>query len=215
MTAQRSAVLINQHPDFDLGAWRVFFLVRGQISAQAYQPERVTFAADPVDATPRSTANRRGYRCVFRLEASGALFLQSYRYDRPRGSKLTRQRTFHEPIEGDFFMVTRPFFFGPSVFVPFRGGQLVIDRDDWWHEHGEAPTSWSPEIRGGCAADFGQPISRFAERDEEPSQTIEDRVASFKKDEPALSTEARERIRRHHAERAAVEPGSDDPDDRD
>jgi hypothetical protein len=149
MTAQKADVLINEHASFDVGAWFVFGIFRGDPSSSLTLWTHVGLP-DPIDATRTSTTNHKGFVRVYRLTSSGRLVLERYKYDRERKSDLPRQRTFYHEIRGEFYFDLRPVFFGPTVFVPFREGVVVVDRSRWWHR-----PQRSPIAHPGCVDDFG------------------------------------------------------------
>jgi hypothetical protein len=65
------------------------------------------------------------------LDPNGELQLASYQYvPAPKNPPLE----VHETLTGDFWLVLKRHFFGPRVYVPFRGGRIVEDATAWVRE---------------------------------------------------------------------------------
>jgi hypothetical protein len=124
VTAQEPEKLINEHT-VDFGWLKLYFLhcPGGEFDCFPKPPS-------PPDSTMSRTSLWRGYIATFRLCADGRLELVGYEYP------TEPYRNFHfEPVNdfltGDFSLIFRPFFFGPSTRVPFRNGVIVEDRSRW------------------------------------------------------------------------------------
>lgn len=161
MTAQSPEQLKNKHPDFEMGDWRVYSIIRGTPTLENHgwgdrdEQGRLVpvYRADPGDPSTQYTSNWKGYTRVLRLGPDGRLTLLRFKYDDPK----LKPRVVNEVLEGDFYIVLKTEFFGPRLYVPFRDGVLVMDRDAWLHEREAENSPLMAGICPGCHPDFPPP----------------------------------------------------------
>lgn len=120
MTAQDPDILINEHPRVDLRHLELYHFRGVELPVLPQFPE----------SNPLCTSLWRGYIATFHLTAEGTLHLTSY--DFPHADPPVPQHEVTEgQITGDFWLIMRPFFFGPNVEIPFRDGRIVEDSSKW------------------------------------------------------------------------------------
>ena len=124
MTAQRPEGFKNLHPDFSVGEQRLFFVRVGADpeSRREYVPQKL-----PQESEVKCSALRRGHVRHYTLHPDGRLELCRYSY--PLSDQDGQE--ISEFLEGDFWMIFRHQFFGPSTRVPFVDGHVVLDQEKW------------------------------------------------------------------------------------
>ena len=124
MTAQRPEEFENPHPNFSVGDQFLYGVLVGADweSAKVFEPRLP--AEEPV---VECTALWRGHVRHYTLHADGRLELRRYSY--PFSDEDDREMS--ETLEGDFWLVFRPYFFGPDTRVPFVDGSVVLDKEKW------------------------------------------------------------------------------------
>lgn len=151
MTAQQSEHFTTEYTALNLGEWHVFGIIRGEPTKENRGwGEGPAFKSEPGEAPTVKTSNWKGYTCHFHLRRDGRMNLDFFEYD----DRSLLPRIVDELIEGDFYLVLKSDFFGPRLYIPFRGGTIQSDRTLWLHEDyiGDSPTS--TELRPGCHPDF-------------------------------------------------------------
>ncbi|MBL8872481.1 MAG: hypothetical protein JNK90_22080 [Planctomycetaceae bacterium] len=126
MTFQEPNVLKNDS-SVDLSLLHPYFFcdINGQnASDTAYLPVQPTFPLH----NAKCSSLWRGFIATMHLRHDGVLQLQ--RFDFPYSPQLGSQ-IVDEPFKGDFSIIFRPFFPGPSTIVPFRAGMIVRDSSEW------------------------------------------------------------------------------------
>lgn len=162
MTSQSSEKLENEHPSFDMGVWSVFATIRGEPAKENHgwgsrlpSGERMkVYASEPGEAEVVTTGNWSGFHEVYRLAADGSLTLVRFEYD----ARDVPPRVVDERLTGDFYLVMKAAFEGPRLYVPFRAGLLVTERDAWLHEDYIGNSPIATELRRGVHPAFpGRP----------------------------------------------------------
>lgn len=135
MTAQFPDKLVNKHPRVKLAGRRLYGVIRGdpRTSRNGWGdgPAFVTPPARP-DAAIRCSALWRGYVATFVLEPDGRLRLSTFEY--MLSIHEWQKQEVDELIDGDFWVVMKPAFFGPRTYIPFRDGVVVEDQEAWFTE---------------------------------------------------------------------------------
>jgi hypothetical protein len=162
MTVQIPDELINECPDVNLAGLYLYAVITGDIQSNYGWGMDYPFRHKPrPPKSGGSSANWRGYVASFRLTSEGRLVLVSYNY--PASAKKTREEVnepligdnwitipeepfgpgteeVEEQLVGDFWIVMTEEFFGRRIYIPFRDGVIVKDRDQWnkeekkpWH----------------------------------------------------------------------------------
>jgi len=72
----------------------------------------------------------KGYISLFELRKDEGLYLVGYEYP----STDIQSESFEERLTGDFWLVMKPDFYSPRVFVPFVDSLLVSDTSQWIYE---------------------------------------------------------------------------------
>jgi hypothetical protein len=78
------------------------------------------------------TALWRGYVATFVLQPDGRLRLTAFEY--MLGLRKWQKQEVDELLDGDFWVVMKPEFFGQRTYIPFRDGVVVEDREQWFTE---------------------------------------------------------------------------------
>ncbi len=157
MTDQSPERLSSARPDFTLGAWRLYGVMRGQPTEEnhgwgerAPDGSRVrVYRAAPGEAPATTTANWKGYTEVYHLGPDGRLTLVRFDY----ASSQLASKLVNEVLEGDFFLVLKASFRGPRLYVRFLDGTLVPDRAQWLHERHVA-NSFAKQLFTGAHPDY-------------------------------------------------------------
>ncbi len=135
MTAQYPEKLINRHPRVKFDKLHLYGVIRGDFRASrggwgdgevfTTQPSRPANVA-------RCSALWRGYVATFVLEEDGRLRLVKFEY--MLGLRKWQKQETDELLEGDFWIVMKPEFFGARTYIPFRKGVIVEDQKEWFTE---------------------------------------------------------------------------------
>jgi hypothetical protein len=118
VTVQDPERLINEHPRLDFGDRSLYYVCGTELPVLP----RISQDARP------SSSLWRGYIATFRLTADGRLELIRYEYPYSDISAHDVEQGF---LTGNFSLVLRHLFSGPSIQVPFRDGYVVEDRSQW------------------------------------------------------------------------------------
>lgn len=151
MTAQSPEHFTCAHPALELGDWALHGLIRGEPAGENHgwgTGERVA-RFTPRHAPYRTSSNWKGYHEHYHLQEDGRLALLTITYDEDRSTLRV-----DEVLGGDFDAVLKSAFFGPRLYVPFRGGVLVSDRTAWKHERYEGRSPREKKLYPGCHPDF-------------------------------------------------------------
>lgn len=141
MTAQHPDWLTIDLPGFTLGAWQVFGVVRNVLTRGAeWVP---AYHSDPGKPPSLTSANWKGFTALYRLTREKRLLLEWFEYDHPDWSP----RYVNETLEGSFFLVLVPDFFGVRLYVPFREG-VLCEPSEWRYEAKRG------EFQAGCYPEF-------------------------------------------------------------
>ena len=129
MTAQVPEEFENRHPSFSVGDQFLYRVLVGTDleSATKFEPR-----VPPEETEMKYSALWRGHRRHYTLHSDGRLELRRYSY--PGADKDAQDLS--EFLEGDFWLVFRPTFFGPTTFVAFIDGHVVLDEEKWHVEAG-------------------------------------------------------------------------------
>jgi hypothetical protein len=148
MTAQASDILINEHPRVALLGLHLYGIIRNDIRSNHGWGDRYVFTLppNPPEDAIRCSALWRGYTATFRLDESGSLTLVSYRY--PLSLSKAKTESVNESLNGNFWMVLKPAFSAPRVYVPFIDGKIVEDESKWVVEDREDRPRRDVESRG-------------------------------------------------------------------
>jgi hypothetical protein len=141
-------------PGVEFGDWDLYAAIRGEPSKEnhGWGLSASVHRTKPRSARRVSTANGKGYKQAWRLDADGTLVLVSFTYGDTRQTELV-----NEAITGDFYLVLKSVFRGPRLYVPFRDGKIVLDRARWLHE---AFVGANREVLAGCHPDFPETARR-------------------------------------------------------
>jgi|GEM_PF-347211 len=132
MTEQIPHSLDNGCPDLDIRELYLYAVIVGPIEENhgwgsgAYQ-----CAVDPEpEEAGICSANWDGFIGDYHINADGRLALRNYFYP------FTEQKPTQvdEELSGDFFLVLKPTFGAPRVYVPFLDGKVVAEVSEWSFE---------------------------------------------------------------------------------
>jgi hypothetical protein len=134
MTAQRAENLLNEHPRLRLDGLKLYAIIRGDPRDNYGWGEKFEFPVPPSPPANRAVCSAwwRGYVATFRLNADGTLDHVRYEYSVSIDNWVSQE--VNARLTGDFWLRMAPTFFGPKTFIPFRGGRIVEDRDEWYDE---------------------------------------------------------------------------------
>jgi hypothetical protein len=135
VTAQFPNKLINKHPRVKLDGLRLYGVVRGDVGAATNgwgDGDAFTTQPTPPANAVLCTALWRGYVATFLLQEDGRLKLVAFEY--MLGLREWQRQEVGEQIEGDFWLVMKPEFFGQRTYVPFSDGVIVEDQEEWFTE---------------------------------------------------------------------------------
>jgi hypothetical protein len=118
VTDQVPERILNEHPRLDFTNYSLYFVNGTELPV----------APKNAGEAMRCTALWRGYVATFRLTGDGRLVLTHYEYPY---SDIPGHDVENGLLTGDFSLVFRQTFWGPSVAVPFRDGYVVEDRSQW------------------------------------------------------------------------------------
>ncbi len=137
LTAQSPHKIENRHPTIDFGDMYLYLVVRAtSLGYDDYDGKPVQFAL-PLERPPHQptcSSLWNGYIDRFILNADGTLdhigyaFLVGFNDDASDRYKL---QDGAERVTGDFYLEFRHNFYGDHVYVPFRDGVIVANRDEW------------------------------------------------------------------------------------
>lgn len=135
MTAQFPDNLENKHSRVKLDGLHLYGVIRGDPrTSRAGWGDGPAFSSKP--SRPANavmcTALWRGYVATFVLEPDGRLRLTAFEY--MLGLGKWQKQEVDELLDGDFWVVMKPEFFGQRTYIPFRDGAVVEDRDQWFTE---------------------------------------------------------------------------------
>jgi hypothetical protein len=148
VTEQLPHTLTVDDPAIDFGTWSLYGVIRGVPTREnSGWGDGTAYAADPGSPPAGATCNWAGFVPAFRITRDDALVLERFEYWSPDWP----DKQVNETLDGDFYLVLLARFFGPRLYVPFRGGRIVLDRAAWLHETDEGAKS---EYRAGCHPDF-------------------------------------------------------------
>jgi len=154
MTEQSCEDLKNEHPELDLGKWRVYGVIRGVPNDEnhGWGTRERAYRTDPGEVEMVRTSNWKGYHEAWKLRADGRLVLDRIEFDEYGREPLVA----NEVVEGDLFLVLKSTFESPRVYIPFESGVIVLDRSRWLHEAyvAPSPSNRTTEIRPGAHPDF-------------------------------------------------------------
>lgn len=143
MTAQVCDQLINKFDEFELEGLRLYSVLISD-PATTDKCSRYPFksVADK-NKMELSTACLNGFIAVYELTKNGELFLVEFRYlvlfEDVEPSKVNEQ------LEGDFWLSLRKDFYEDTVYVPFKNGKIVTDRNEGGESKSLSKTETSQE----------------------------------------------------------------------
>lgn len=139
MTAQWADNLTNKHPCVSFGDFRCYGLTRRKpaecLGWDGVLGDLFDFPRPPIPPMRGCcTGCYRGYIANLVLNADGTLALASFDYFRPTDANPIHfdNDPVGEKITGEFWLMLRPdFYTDPTIFVPFRDGQIIADQSQW------------------------------------------------------------------------------------
>lgn len=130
MTAQLPDRLINNHPRIALKDLQLYGVICGDPRAsESGWGDGPAFAqpARPIN-TAVTSGLWRGYVATFVLQPDGRLKLDSF------DVKSAQRLVINELIDGDFWLVMKPWFHGLRTYIPFKAGYIVEEQVEWFTE---------------------------------------------------------------------------------
>ncbi|MES2788940.1 MAG: hypothetical protein V4719_04905 [Planctomycetota bacterium] len=129
MTAQIPDRLNLEYEGINLGNLALFGIATGDVRARSWKGERYHITNPPI-VPPHEACSMlwRGYVATYCLRVDGRLELTRYDYPLPGPKSGT---VLSEFLTGDFWLIMKSEFKGPTVFVPFLNGHLISDETAW------------------------------------------------------------------------------------
>lgn len=129
MTAQIPEKFTNRVPSVDFSGYELFSIcVSDPADYKNYKGYPFKQKGDP-DKCITCSSCWRGYVSVYELTSAGEIVLIKFEY--PYGRTPREPDDASEVLKGDFWLQFRTEFFGDKLFVPFKNGMLVTDKNEW------------------------------------------------------------------------------------
>ena len=130
MTAQIANTLINECIDVNFSDLNLYAVLVGDIENRqniASYPFKEKAAQEKLNVF---TACWDGYISKYKITKSKDLVLTGFEYPALLPEKIEPDET-HEVVVGDFWLDMRPSFFEGFVYVPFKDGKLITNKNEW------------------------------------------------------------------------------------
>lgn len=129
MTTQVSDQLINNYIEIDFGDLHPYGVAVGNVQSNNGWGIPYPFKNVPSPSEERVSFLWRGYISVYQLNSDGQLILEKYEYPNLGGKR--EPDLVNEILDGDFYLIMKTEFRGVRTYIPFRGGRIVPNPDEW------------------------------------------------------------------------------------
>ena len=128
MAEQESDVILCDFENFTFEGLRLYGVVRGDVHSNNGWGEPYEFKWKPKPLKRYQCSSLwRGFISVYELRGDGSIYLVSYKY--PYSEQNAEH--FEEKLEGDFWLLMKPSFSAPRIYVPFVDSKIITDEDKW------------------------------------------------------------------------------------
>jgi hypothetical protein len=137
MTAQTPDILINELETLNIEELDCYGVIAGNPRENHGWGDKYEFKHKP--NPPESmifSANWKGYTPTYRITKKGSLELISYSYVKNGIEEIDPP----EELEGDFWLMFKESFFAPRLYIPFKDGKIILEKNKWLQYKGD---SWA------------------------------------------------------------------------
>ncbi len=130
MTAQFSDTLINECEDIDFSDLHLYSVLIGDVkNNKNVAPYSFSQKANK-EKINIFTACWNGYTSKYKISNSKELVLMGFEYPALLPEHIEPDEVY-EIAMGDFWLNMKSDFFADSIYIPFKNGKLVINKNEW------------------------------------------------------------------------------------
>ena len=130
MTAQFADIIMNECTEVDLSDLHLYAVLTGDIINKENTAPYSFLQKANEEKLNVFSACWNGYISKYKITKSKELVLVGFQYPALLPERIEPDETYEVAV-GDFWLDMRPSFFEGFVYVPFKNGKLITNKDEW------------------------------------------------------------------------------------
>jgi len=130
MTAQMSNTIINECTEADFSDLHLYAVLTGDIVSKENTAPYSFLQKANKEKVNVFSACWNGYTSKYKINESKELVLIGFQYPALLPERIEPDDVYEVAV-GDFWLDMRPSFFEGFVYVPFKNGKLITNKNEW------------------------------------------------------------------------------------